>query len=466
MLLNSAIISNTLCVPIQRPLLLTLLRCFSVSCKQCSSISTPKVLDEACKDFLPWLEDKCGAEVSSVLSIGKSCYGRTLYASKNIQTGDCLLKVPYNAQLSPENLPSEVTCLFQDEISNVAKVALLILQEERLGQNSQWAPYISCLPLEKDLHSTIFWSDEELQMIRSSALYEETLRQKAQIEKDFWSVRLAVDEFPNKFRGVTLREFRYAYGLVTSRAWESSKGVSLIPFADFLNHDGTSEAYLLSDESKQHSEVIADRNLAPGDEIMIRYGRFSNATLLLDFGFSVTCNKYDQVRLALRVPQHDRLYARKLELLDRLHTRSIKDVNELATSGNSFMIKEVQNGSKKGKGIPQPLRAFARILTCNSEEELNALAREAAQDDGRLARSPLKDKSREIAAHLHLLSEINKAIEIHYKSIRLLTATPSYLARKTCHRRKLAQDLLSGELRVLKSASSWLESYCSTLLIN
>ncbi|KAL0393902.1 UNVERIFIED_CONTAM: hypothetical protein Slati_4356400 [Sesamum latifolium] len=466
MLLHSVIVTNSCWAQSRRPLVSTLFRCFSISSNSFASITSPEAshIDEDFNDFLPWLEQKAATKISSALSIGKSSYGRALFAAKDIQTGDCLLKVPYSVQLSPDNLPVEITCLLGDEVGNVAKVALLILHEKKLGQNSEWAPYISCFPQAEDLHSTIFWSDDELAMIQPSALYEETLRQKAQIEKDFWAVKLVFDRFPHHFRDVTLQEFTYAYGLVTSRAWGSSRDVSMIPFADFLNHDGTSEAYVLCNESKKHSEVIADRDFAPGDEVLIRYGKFSNATLLLDFGFTVSCNSYDQVQVEINIPQHDRLYTQKLELLDRHSTRSTKDVNEFTCSRNSFTIKEVKCGSKKGKGIPQSLRAFARILTCNSQEELNDLAVEAARKDGRLARYPLKNKNREIAAHQLLLSEISQLVEEHNKYIKLLVPAPPYLCGKSVLRRRLAQDLLTGELRVLKSASAWLENYCSTLL--
>ncbi|KAL0323985.1 UNVERIFIED_CONTAM: hypothetical protein Scaly_2365600 [Sesamum calycinum] len=429
MLLHSVIVTNSCWAKSRRPLVSTLFRCFSISSNSFASITSPEAshIDEDFNDFLPWLEHKAAAKISSALSIGNSSYGRGLYAAKDIETGDCLLKVPYSVQLSSDNLPVEITCLLGDEVGNVAKVALLILHEKKLGQNSEWAPYISCLPQAGDLHSTIFWSNDELAMIQPSALYEETLRQKAQIEKDFCAVKLVFDQFPRHFRDVTLHEFTYAYGLVTSRAWGSSRDVSMIPFADFLNHDGTSEAYVLCNESKN---ILS----------------------------------YDQVQIELNIPQHDRLYTQKLELLDRHSTRSIKDVNEFTSSQNSFTIKEVKTGSKKGKGIPQSLRAFARILTCNSQEELNDLALEAAQNDGRLARYPLKNKNREIAAHQLLLSEISQLVEEHNKYIKLLVPAPPYLCGKSVLRRRLAQDLLTGELRVLKSATAWLENYCSTLL--
>ncbi|KAK9180999.1 hypothetical protein WN944_024136 [Citrus x changshan-huyou] len=67
-----------------------------------------------------------------------------------------------------------------------------------------------------------------------------------------------------------------------------------IPFADFLNHDGLSEAVVLHDEDKQLSEVIADRDYAPKEKVWITYGKFPNSTLLLDFGFSLPYNSHNE----------------------------------------------------------------------------------------------------------------------------------------------------------------------------
>ncbi|CAI9773980.1 unnamed protein product [Fraxinus pennsylvanica] len=464
MLNSTVLITNTWWAQNHRPILSTLFRRFPVQCHFSSNFSpeASHYIQEDYDDFLPWLERKAGTRISSVLSIGKSAYGRSLYASKYIRTWDCILEVPYSVQLSKDNLPPDIASSLGSEVSNVAKVALLILYEQKLGQNSEWFPYISRLPQPADMHSTILWRDDELEMIQPSALYEETTRLKAQMEMDFCAVKVAFDHFPHVFGDVKLQDFAYAYALVTSRAWESSKGVSMIPFADFLNHDGTSQSCALSDEGKQHSEVIADRDYAPGDQVLIRYGKFSNATLLLDFGFTLPHNIYDQVQIELNVPHHDQLCVMKLKLLHRYQAPSIKDVNVFSSSGNSFTIKEVQAASRRGRGIPQSLRAFGRILISDSQQELNALAKEAEQHDGRLARHPLKNKRREIEAHQLLLSKIAKLIEEYDASIKSLGSMPRVYGKGSL-RRQLARDLLTGELRVLQSASAWLKNYCVTL---
>lgn len=154
----------------------------------------------------------------------------------------------------------------------------------------------------------------------------------------------------------------------------------------------------------------------------------------------------------------------KMDLLRRHFTPAIEDVNGFSSCGNSFIIKEVKSTSRNGRGIPQSLRAFARVLCSTSPQELSDLAKEAAQTDGRLARHPLKNMTTELQAHEFLLSRISRSIEGYSAAIKPLGA-PSYprMHDKVAQRRQLAQDLLNGELRVLQSAAAWLKNYCKTL---
>jgi histone-lysine N-methyltransferase SETD3 len=44
------------------------------------------------------------------------------------------LKIPYNVQIAPDNLPPKVASLFDNEVGNVAKLAIIILIEQKRGQ--------------------------------------------------------------------------------------------------------------------------------------------------------------------------------------------------------------------------------------------------------------------------------------------------------------------------------------------
>ncbi|KAF3494933.1 hypothetical protein DY000_02056238 [Brassica cretica] len=436
---------------------------FSFNAQSLTESQAQAALDKDCIDFLPWLEQVAGAKITNTLSIGKSPHGRALFASKAIHAGDCILKVPFNAQITPDELPTDISVSLTDEVGNIGKLAALLMIEINAGQNSRWFHYISRLPQLSDMHSTIFWDENEFSMIRCSAVHKETVKQKARIEKEFSLVSQAFKEhLPKAIERPALENFMYAYTLVGSRAWETSRGISLIPFADFMNHDGLSASIVLTDEDNQLSEVTADRDYSPGDEVLIRYGEFSNATLMLDFGFTLPYNTHDEVQIQMDIPNDDPLRNMKLGLLQTHYTRSVKDINIFHSSYDTFTIKEVKSAT--GKGIPQSLRAFARLLSCTSPQELNDLSKEAEQNDGRLARLPFKDRSRELEAHKIILAHINSLIVDHSVCIKELGASNfRFESQRLTVRRQMARELIFGELRVLRSAAEWLIHYCTNL---
>lgn len=125
---------------------------------------------------------------------------------------------------------------------------------------------------------------------------------------------------------------------------------------------------------------------------------------------------------------------------------------------NLLSFREVRSAKGKGTGIPQSLRAAARVLSCASLEgvwiiffslhivlcssertllwtdtcfsestligwfsELNDMEEEATQNDGRLGRRPLKNVNREIQAHQLLLSHITKLIDQYNASAKVLS---------------------------------------------
>ncbi|CAL5210299.1 unnamed protein product [Lathyrus oleraceus] len=415
------------------------------------------------QNFLPWLEKKASSTISSSLSIANSSYGNSLFASNSIQTGDCILQVPYSVQITADNLPPEITTLIGEDVGNIAKLATVLLIHKNFGQDSEWHPYISCLPPLREMHNTIFWNESELEMIRGSSVYQETVYHKSQIEKDFLAIRPVLKSFCQSFGDFTCKDFMHACTLVGSRAWGGTKGLSLIPFADFLNHDGISEAIVMSDDDKQCSEVTADRDYVPGEQVLIRYGKFSNATLMLDFGFTIPHNIYDQVQIQLDIPKHDPLHGMKLDLLQQYFVPQANDAKSLKCSVNSFTIKEVKSARGKGKGVPQSLRALARILSCTTPQDLDHLVTEAGQTDGRLARRPLQDINKEIQSHQMLSSLFVRLIEERNTTLMSLDSRDSSLCERLPVRKQMAQDLLHGELRILKSASAWLENYCFSL---
>ncbi|KAM1819564.1 hypothetical protein ACFX15_001135 [Malus domestica] len=64
----------------------------------------------------------------------------SLFASKSTTTGDCVLKVPCSVQLAPDNLVPELKDLLSDGVGDAAKLAAVVLFEQRMGNDFGWAP--------------------------------------------------------------------------------------------------------------------------------------------------------------------------------------------------------------------------------------------------------------------------------------------------------------------------------------
>ncbi|KAL8521747.1 hypothetical protein ACS0TY_012042 [Phlomoides rotata] len=123
---------------------------------------------------------------------------------------------------------------------------------------------------------------------------------------------------------------------------------------------------------------------------------------------------------------------------------------------NKFEIKEARDGDLGGKGVPQSLRAFARVVVCDSEDELNWWLKTSQMDGGLMDRATIKNMEKVDAAHLFLYNEISQLVERHKRCIAELI--PTHPAAGVA-RRKLAQQLLENEARVMQSVCVWLNFY-------
>nr|XP_025878296.1 fructose-bisphosphate aldolase-lysine N-methyltransferase, chloroplastic isoform X8 [Oryza sativa Japonica Group] len=313
-----------------------------------------------CSVFLRWLRSKSGTHISSVLSLGTSsafgsffCPFRSLFASEPIQEGDCIMQVPYHVQLTLDKLPQKFNTLLDHAVGDTSKLAALLIMEQHLGNESGWAPYIKSLPTKDQMHNMVLWDLNELHAVQNSSIYDEAIEHKEQAKKEFLALKPALDHFPHLFGEVKLGDFMHASALVSSRAWRTPRGVLLIPFADFLNHDGVFGSVLIYDEQKDVCEIIADRNYAVGEQVMIRYGKYSNATLALNFGFTLARNIYDQALIRIDMPVQDPLYKKKLDIWQKHRLPIFEDMCNLS-SATSFVIKLGRRTSGCDRSAPSP----------------------------------------------------------------------------------------------------------------
>ncbi|KMZ56979.1 hypothetical protein ZOSMA_8G01250 [Zostera marina] len=91
--------------------------------------------------------------------------------------------------LTPDKIMPALESLLTADVSNIVRLAIVLLAEKKLGQVSTWASYVNSLPLCEDMHNTIIWSKDELEMVQPSSVYQETFDQKVCIEKEFYVIK-------------------------------------------------------------------------------------------------------------------------------------------------------------------------------------------------------------------------------------------------------------------------------------
>lgn len=172
---------------------------------------------------------------------------------------------------------------------------------------SFWRPYFDMLPAH--IPTPLSWSEEELQVIKGTNLYE-GLPQLRCLLKKVWSTLNRVDDV-----SYTLEEVEYCWTLFTSRAFTVSTDTSrdevhthimkynqsdqaaassashtepaLVPFADLFNHDVTAIVKYRTNNLRQTFNLDIQTLKQNGQEIFNNYGAKSNESLIVGYGFTI-----------------------------------------------------------------------------------------------------------------------------------------------------------------------------------
>ena len=189
--------------------------------------------------LLEWAR-KQGADVSKV-SIQSGEFGNGLVVNEPAAAGDVLLRIPYEAALSPDSAKN--SSLYGEAMRDLERrgawplvlVVLQLLREREAGAESKWAPYIQALPAS--YNTLLHWSKEELSLLDGTAallVWEQHTLPRYQALKDF-VYQTAHSWHPKLFK-YKEEYLQWAFSTVISRAWEFGREVQLVPVADMANH--------------------------------------------------------------------------------------------------------------------------------------------------------------------------------------------------------------------------------------
>ncbi|KAK5663835.1 hypothetical protein OQA88_38 [Cercophora sp. LCS_1] len=196
---------------------------------------------------------------------------------------------------------------------------LLFIRSRESGYDGMRS-HVAALPLSYS--SSIFFTEDELEVCAGTSLYTITKQLSQSIEDDYKAllVRALVrhrDLFPlTKF---TMEDYKWALCTVWSRSMDfalpDGKSLRLLaPFADMLNHSSEVKQCHIYNASSGNLSVVAGKDYKTGDQVFINYGPIPSNRLLRLYGFVVPGNPNDSYDLVLATHPQAPLFELKQRL--------------------------------------------------------------------------------------------------------------------------------------------------------
>lgn len=248
-------------------------------------------------------------------------------ANTRILAGHVIARIPCEALLCVRHSALSRHPTFQDVQASLTPVLCLtfcVLYELELGAASRFTGYMSLFP---DVHLPLAWdaSSDEALWLRGTEASRILQRQEhawlggykylgacyseLQYVWHSWGEQIMLEALGARVAWAT---FLRAFSLVSSRAFvvDVFHGLSMVPFADLLNHGAPNNAQIESDidaysaEMGRTVDVCAIESIEAGGEVLNSYGELGNAELLCQYGFVLdTKSGWERCSWDLRVPE-------------------------------------------------------------------------------------------------------------------------------------------------------------------
>lgn len=240
---------------------------------------------------------------------------------KEGQQGALLVSIPHDRLLSTQMvlnnsyLRNIVAKSFSNPIDGSVLSAMQVLAFGLLyfkfnpAIDSFWTLYIDSMP--KTYDSLIFWSPTAIQLLGAPEWAARIAKRLAKISSlhahALATFRAYATETVEWLDKVSEGEFRWAYASIMSRSVfvkNSSRDfalqkdiAALPPFLDYFNHSNDTECEAGYNAATNCYELRTKRDWKPGQQVFIKYGAHSNATLLMHYGFAIENSLNDSIRL-------------------------------------------------------------------------------------------------------------------------------------------------------------------------
>jgi hypothetical protein len=126
----------------------------------------------------------------------------------------------------------------------------------------------------------------------------------------------------------------------------------MLPLIDLCNHSFAPNCDI---DKRQAGSIVlvAKRDVADGEELLLSYGHLDSHTLLLDYGFIVPDNPFDQISLAFDVEKLTVCSTNSTPTLIQLHSKN--ENNNYVVDFQYFVARLANASSFEGERLCLPV---------------------------------------------------------------------------------------------------------------
>ncbi|GAB4816663.1 hypothetical protein N2152v2_003709 [Parachlorella kessleri] len=269
-------------------------------------------------ELVTWVQ-RSGGQVQGVAVQQWDGEGETagfgLKALQDCRAGFCLIDLPQRCHLTYDLATTDprLLALINQVPAELwgAKLALQVLAHRVQGEASPFATYIANLPMGVP-GLPMFFTGEALAALQYPPLTEQARQGRGpgqgRVKKRCrWLLAFSQQVLgplqgtpQDPFEGATVdaNALGWALGVVTSRAFRTrgpAHPAAMLPLIDMANHSFEPNCKIAAAGSGV--SMVATRDVAAGEPLLLNYGSLPNDLLLLDYGFVVPGNAFETVQL-------------------------------------------------------------------------------------------------------------------------------------------------------------------------
>lgn len=263
-------------------------------------------------EYANWVASALQMQLDPRLQVFEQCHDgeqieRGIRTTASVPANSTLAIVPFASLITVETSKDydPIFAALREQLREDDMLALVILHEKYKSTASRWHPHFAFIPTV--YHSIINYTEDELEWIKGSNLYDIAYRWREQVKEDFASLinTLNAAQFDQTaFLGESLSFETYLWCLCT--IWSRCITVSgrqgrdfrcVVPYVDLLNHNPSSKVGHAYHDASDSLYLATGQAFGVGEEICLHYGPCSNSRLLMLYGFALSHNVYDSVDL-------------------------------------------------------------------------------------------------------------------------------------------------------------------------